>query len=70
MKFLLIIQICSTITQQCTDLIKIYPMYNSHFDCATGGFLRGMTIMRELGQEEVNQKKMLMNFTCQELISS
>jgi hypothetical protein len=41
MKFLLIIQICSVITQQCTDLIKIYPMYNSHFDCATGGFLRG-----------------------------
>jgi hypothetical protein len=70
MKFLLIIQICSVITQQCTDLIKIYPMYNSHFDCATGGFLIGMTTMREIGQEEVNEKKMLMNFTCQELTSS
>ena len=70
MKFLLIIQICSAITQQCTDPIKIYPMYNSHYDCASGGFLRGMTIMRELGQQEVNEKKMLMNFTCQELTSS
>jgi len=26
--------------------------------------------MREIGQEEVNEKKMLMNFTCQELTSS
>jgi hypothetical protein len=57
MKFLLIIQICSAITQQCTDLIKIYPMYNSHFDCATGGFLRGMTIMRELGARGSQSKE-------------
>ncbi len=70
MKFLLIIQICSVITQQCTNPINIYPMYNSHYDCATGGFLRGITIMREMGEKEVNENKMLMNFTCQELINS
>jgi len=70
MKFLLIIQICSVLSQQCTNPINIYPMYNSHYDCATGGFLRGITIMREMGEKEVNENKMLMNFTCQELTNS
>jgi hypothetical protein len=70
MKFILIIQICSVIVQQCTNPIKIYPMYNSHFDCASGGFLRGLTVIRELGEEEVNDKKMIFNFTCKELINS
>jgi len=70
MKFILIIQICSVIVQQCTNPIEIYPMYNSHFDCASGGFLRGLTVIRELGEEEVNDKKMIFNFTCKELINS
>ena len=70
MKFILIIQICSVIVQQCTNPIEIYPMYNSHFDCASGGFLRGLTVIRELGEEEVNEKKMIFNFTCKELINS
>jgi len=70
MKFLLIIQICSVLSQQCTNPINIYPMYNSHYDCASGGFLRGITIMREMGEKEVNENKMLMNFTCQELTNS
>jgi hypothetical protein len=70
MKFILIIQICSVIVQQCTNPIEIYPMYNSHFDCASGGFLRGLTVIREIGEEEVNEKKMIFNFTCKELINS
>ena len=45
-------------------------MYNSHFDCASGGFLRGLTVIREIGEEEVNEKKMIFNFTCKELINS
>jgi hypothetical protein len=64
MKFLLIIQICSTLLQECTEPIEIYPLYNSHYDCATGGFLRGMTMVREIGEEEVNNKNILVNFAC------
>ena len=40
-------------------------MYNSHFDCASGGFLRGLTVIRELGEEEVNKDKIYVNFMCQ-----
>ena len=63
MKFLLTIQICSAIMAQCTQPVEM-GTYNSHYDCATAGFLKGMTALRELGEEYVNEKRMLMNFAC------
>ena len=67
MKFLLIIQICSLTHTECIPPQKIYPMYNSHYDCSTGGYLRGLTIIRELGQKEVDKAKIYVNFSCQQL---
>jgi len=69
MKFLLVIQICSAILQQCTEPLQMNT-YQSHYDCATAGFLKGITVLRELGIEYSNENKMIMNFSCQELISS
>ena len=63
MKFLLTIQICSAILQQCTPPLDV-GMYKSHYDCATAGFIKGMGVLRELGEEYVNEKNMLMNFSC------
>lgn len=65
MKFLLVIQICSAVLQQCTEPLKIYPMYDSYYDCATGGFIRGLTALREIGQEEVDKSRIIVNFSCQ-----
>jgi hypothetical protein len=65
MKYLLVIQICSSVMQTCTDPISIYPMYSSHYNCATGGFLHGISVIRELGEEEVNKDKIYVNFMCQ-----
>ena len=48
---------------QCTQPVEM-GTYNSHYDCATAGFLKGMTALRELGEEYVNEKRMLMNFAC------
>ena len=63
MKFLLTIQICSVIMQQCTPPLEM-GLYNSHYDCATAGFIRGMSTIRELGEDYVNEKHMLVNFSC------
>jgi hypothetical protein len=63
MKFLLTIQICSAIMAQCTQPVEM-GTYNSHYDCATAGFIKGITALRELGEEYVNEKRMLMNFAC------
>jgi hypothetical protein len=40
-KFLLVIQICSVITQQCTQPVEM-GMYKDHYDCATAGFINAM----------------------------
>ena len=65
MKFLLIIQICSIVTQQCTGSYEI-GRYKDHYDCATAGFLNAMGAIREIGVEEVNKNKLLVNFSCKE----
>jgi len=65
MKFVLIIQICSVIAQQCTGSYEI-GRYKDHFDCATAGFINAMGTIREIGVEEVNKNKLLVNFSCQE----
>ena len=65
MKFLLVIQICSILAQQCTGSYEI-GRYKDHYDCATAGFINAMGTMREIGVEEVNNNKLLFNFSCQE----
>lgn len=63
MKFILILQVCSSILGQCTDPIKM-GVYDSHYDCATAGFIQGLGGLREFGKEYVDQNRMLVNFTC------
>ena len=63
MKFLLTIQICSAIMQQCAPPLEL-GFYDSHYDCATAGFIRGMGVIREFGEEYTNENRMLMNFAC------
>jgi len=65
MKFLLVLQICSVIVQQCTQPVEI-GRYKDHFDCATAGFINAMGAIREIGVEEVNKNKLLVNFSCKE----
>jgi hypothetical protein len=65
MKFLLVLQICSVISQQCTQPVEI-GRYKNHYDCATAGFINAMGAIREIGVEEVNQNKLLVNFYCKE----
>ena len=49
--------------QQCTDPIKM-GTYNSHYDCATAGFIQGLGGLREFGKEYVDKNRMLVNFSC------
>jgi hypothetical protein len=65
MNFLLVIQICSIVAQQCTGSYEV-GRYKDHYDCATAGFINAMGTMREIGVEEVNNNKLLFNFSCKE----
>ena len=42
------------------------PLFHSHYDCATAGYLRSIKILDEIGGETVDQTKTQINFTCVE----
>ena len=63
MKFLLIMQVCSALHMSCMNPTEA-GMYNTHFDCATVGYLNAMGLMRELGPDEVNRSQITVQFKC------
>jgi hypothetical protein len=63
MKYLLIMQICSVVMQQCAPPLEM-GFYNSNYNCATAGFIKGMETLKEFGEEYVNKNHMLVNFSC------
>jgi hypothetical protein len=69
-KFLLIMQLCSAIAQECTGNVEIYPLYNSFYDCSSAGYSKSLTLVKELGQLDVNQAKIMIQFRCEEITSS
>ena len=70
MKFMLVLQICSSIYQQCSEPMPNNIPYDSYYDCSTAGYLNALTINQSLGVEEVNKGKIMINFRCEELTTS
>ena len=70
MKYMLVIQICSAIYQQCSDPHPNFQYYDSFYDCSTAGYLNALTINQALGLGEVNKGKIMVNFKCEESATS
>ena len=70
MKYMLILQICSSIYQQCSEPMPNNIPYDSYYDCSTAGYLNALTINQSLGLEEVSKGKIMINFRCEELTTS
>ncbi len=67
MKFLLILSVCSASFQTCLPPIKNDVFYDSHFDCATAGYLNAISMMREIGVEQTNKQRIVISFKCTEI---
>ena len=63
MKFLLIIQVCSSITMSCMDPMDAGE-FSTHFDCATAGYLNAVGLNKEVGQEVVSRDRITIKFEC------
>lgn len=70
MKFLLSLQICSAVLGQCSPPIDVSPLYQSHYDCASAGYLQSLKTIQNLGQVEVENNKIYVRFSCIELLNS
>ena len=70
MKFILVLQICSAVYQQCSEPFPQLKPYNTFYDCATAGYLNAITINQELGMHEVSKGKIMVNFKCEKISDS
>jgi hypothetical protein len=69
-KFILVLQICSAVYQQCSDPFPQLEPYNTFYDCATAGYLNAITINQELGKQEIIKGKIMVSFKCEQITSS
>ena len=63
MKFLLVTQICSAINLQCLPDVVIGG-YDSHYDCATVGYLNAMSSLQKMGPDMINKDRIIIRFSC------
>jgi len=69
-KFILVLQICSAVYQQCSDPYPNFEPYSTFYDCATAGYLNAITINQELGKQEIIKGKIMVSFKCEQITSS
>jgi hypothetical protein len=63
MSFLLMLHICSASLTTCGEPIH-FPVANNHYDCTRSAYIHSINLLKELGKEEVNNKKIFITFTC------
>tara|TARA_R110000822_G_scaffold13544_4_gene48080 strand:+ start:728 stop:940 length:213 start_codon:yes stop_codon:yes gene_type:complete len=70
MKFELIMVICSALYGECSSPAKQMPLFTSHYECATVGYLRALKILDSMGEDLVNNNKIIISFNCNDIIES
>ena len=65
MKFTLIMTICSQMYATCLPPLEQDYLYETHFDCATIGYLRSFDTLNKLGSDRVNNERIVVSFKCE-----
>ena len=53
------LHICSASLTSCGEPI-VFPASNNHYNCTRSGYIHSINLLKELGEEEVNNKKYLL----------
>jgi len=67
MKYVLLIQLCSTLMQQCYPPVEIKPAYNSYYQCGIAGYQTSIKMFQQLGYSQINTNKINIRFSCKQL---
>ena len=65
MKYFLILWVCSAINGACMapSIMKPQP-FNSHYECVNAGYLDGMQMVKTMGEEIVEKRRLFVAFSC------
>ena len=70
MKFILVLQICSSLSLSCLPPIKVdNVLYNSWYDCGKAGYKSAYEILAQSNKVDVNKAKTLIQFRCIEVVA-
>ena len=65
MKFILVFTICTQMYQQCLPPTPHSDVYLTHYDCATYGYEIAKEMMNQMGQDRVNNDRIVIGFKCE-----
>ena len=69
MKFLLILHLCSVVTQTCPNMMHPQKVYNSWAECSKAGYDLVQSTFDKLDKNVVNKQKLALKFECKEISS-
>ena len=67
MKYLLILHMCSFLTQTCPGMIHPQGTYDSWKECAIAGYKIAGDTIAKMPKKEINQHKLAIKFECLEI---
>ena len=67
MKYLLILHLCSVVTQTCPNMMYPEKVYNTWSDCANAGYELAQATFSQLDKNVVNQQQLALKFECKEI---
>ena len=64
MKFVLIIQICSALTNTCQEAYKPTVQFGTFYDCGISGYSIASSTIKKMDRELVEKDKIYVRFGC------
>ena len=64
MKFVLIIQICSALTNTCQEAYKPTVQFGTFYDCGISGYSIASSTIKKMSRELVEKDKIYVRFGC------
>ena len=65
MKFFLILWVCSAVHGTCLSPPITKPtLFNTHYECVNEGYIDAMQLVKAMGREIVEEKRLFVAFSC------
>ena len=69
-KYIIVFKVCSILYGQCMPELQPRVTFNTWYDCAQFGLSETSTLLDTMGKQTVNDNKIMVSFTCNEINES
>jgi len=67
MKFILVLHLCSLLTQTCFESLHVNMQFNDHRSCALAGYDISSKSLEQLDPDRVNEHQLAVKFECRKV---